>query len=312
MPDDEFPQRSDQQVSEDASIRVFHDCLPSKWIFRDQGTKNDYGIDAEVELVTGEGEVRGDLAKVQLKGQASVDFNSEGVAAVGGIKQTTLRYWLGLSRYANVIVAVTDNANREAYFTPVFWEAVERLDGAAETRSIHFDRRWSLKSDVGPSLFAFSVLERPWDIIRAHEDLLRGLAYTLHDFLWVFQADAWMTHERSEFVERWLRLDRQVLGQGVKREHEQLFDFDYWREKSEKQWGDSPMYGTLRSTYLETFALVFPEMSRISTRVKKGAYFFAREAPEYLRLVQRTDLPARVDYDGIAKFVQDARIEEPR
>jgi hypothetical protein len=309
---DEFPQRSEQQVSEDASVRVFHDCLPPKWIFRDQGTKNDYGIDAEVELVTSEGTVRGDLAKVQLKGQASVNFNEEGIASVGGIKQSTLRYWLGLSRYANVIVAVTDNTAREAYFTPVFWEAAERLDGTDATRSIHFDRKWSLKTDVGRALFTLATLNRPWEAIRAHEDLLRSLPRTLRDFLWVFQADPWMTQDPSEIIERWLRLGRQLLGHRLKSEQEPLFDFEYWREKSEKRWGDSPMYGTLRSTYVETFAVVFPEMRRISMLVKKGAFFFAREAPEYLQLVQQTAMPEQVDYDGIAKFVQGTKIEMPR
>lgn len=312
MPPEDFPKRPDAHISEDVSIRVFQECMPEKWIFRDQGSRNDYGIDAEVELVRPDGKLRGDIVKVQLKGKANVDFNSDGIASVGGIKQSTLRYWLSLSRYANVIVSVTDNAEHQTYATPVFWEAVERLDGKDETRSVHFRKESSLKTPVGRAFFAIAALQRPWDTIRAHEELLRTLPRTLYDFLWVNQADAWMTQDNSEVVQRWLRLGRQLLGVHLAESDASLFNFGAWCAESEKTWGDSPMYGTLSKAYLKTFPLVFEEMSRLSDKVRRGSYFFEREAREYLDLVANTPLPNVFTRDGIDRFVEEHEIPEPR
>jgi hypothetical protein len=172
--------------------------MPAKWIFRDQGTRNDYGIDAEVELVSLAGESRGHIAKVQLKGRETLEPNEDGSFSVGGMKQTTLRYWLGLSRCANVIVALTDNAKRDVYFTPVFWQAAALLDGMDSTKIVCFRPEWRLKADVGPCLFEVATTERPWTIVRMHEELLRAPPKTLHGFLRVFQADAWSIHDPSE------------------------------------------------------------------------------------------------------------------
>jgi hypothetical protein len=306
-----LPRRSRQHVSEDISIRVFQRCLPAHWIFRDQGTRNDYGIDAEVELVGASGEMRGHIAKVQLKGKQSVKRDRQGRVSVGGIKQSTLRYWLSLSRYANVILAITDNGAEDAYFTAVFWPATKLLDAADRSKTLKFNGEWSLKSKVGPVLFAMLTIQRPWEIVRHHEDLLRALPRVLHDFLWVCQADAWTIHEPSEVTERWLRSGRGLMGVALEDEDLRLFDFRWWCAESERVWGDSPMRGTIRETYTKTFALVFPQMAAISERVLEGRYFWSREAPEYMALVENTPVPIRYDWEGITAFVAEHKIAEP-
>jgi hypothetical protein len=307
----EFPKRPDAHVSENVSVRIFQDCLPAKWIFRDQGSRNDYGIDGEVELVSADGELRGDIAKVQLKGQSQVEFNAEGIAAVGGIRQATLRYWISLCRYANVFACLTDNASRETYFTPVFWEATARLDGSNETRSIHFTRAWSLRDVDGPALFTIAARHRPPEVVSAHKAILRGLAQTFHDFLWMVQADPWTIHRPLDIVQNWLTAGRSILP-WVSSENEDLFDLGYWRRESDKHWGDGPMRGTLAWAYAKTFPLVLPEVHRLSTQVKRGSYYWSREDLDYLLLVEATRLPEQYEWEAIEKFVHDNRIEDPR
>jgi hypothetical protein len=307
----DFPKRPEAHVSEEQSIRIFQECLPRNWIFRDQATRSDYGIDAEVELVTADGELRGDLVKVQLKGQARVDFNENGVAGISGIKQSTLRYWLGLSRYCNVVACITDNSAREVYFTPVFWEATFRLDGTDETRTIHFTNQWRLTDEDGPWLFRFSTVRRPLETVRAHEILLRALPRILHDFLWVCQADPWTLHGSDDVVRDWLKNGYSIL-ELVEEQDRTLFDWNYWRQESNRQWGDSPMRGAIRDAYLKTFPLVFEEARRISKRVQMGRYYWSREFPEYLELVDSTSLPNRTDYLSIYTFLQTEEIRASR
>ena len=306
----DFPIRAEAHISEAVSIEVLRECLPARWIFRPQASKDDYGIDAEIELVTSDGQVRGEIAKIQIKGQATVSFNGDGVAAVSGIKQSTLRYWLGLSKAANVILCVTDNHARQAYFAPVFWEATEGLDGTSSTRSIHFKEASLLKSDEGPVLFALHTLYRPWDVVRAHETLLRTMARTLHDFLWIYQADAWTIHDTAHVVKDWLRHGRSLFGL-LPDEEERFFRYDDWCEESERDWRDSPMRGTFRKAYAKTFPLVFDKMLAISERVQRGSYYWSSEAPEYLELVESTTIPTKYDVDSIDEFVDTHGIRDP-
>ncbi len=95
-----FPRAPINKSRKSRASASFTTARPSIGFFASREQENDDGIDAEVELVRPDGQVRGDLVKLQLKEQAKVAFNQSCNSAVGGIKQTTLRYWLGLCRYA--------------------------------------------------------------------------------------------------------------------------------------------------------------------------------------------------------------------
>lgn len=55
-------------------------------------TAQDYGIDFEIELVE-DGRVCGHCVKVQVKSSENLYKDKDERPSIGGIKQTTLRYW---------------------------------------------------------------------------------------------------------------------------------------------------------------------------------------------------------------------------
>ena len=133
MTSHEFPQRSPQHISESESYKLFNNSLPSQWILRPQDV-NDYGIDCEVELVSKTGHVVGKILKAQIKGRESVKFTAKGTASVGGIKQTTLRYWIELSRRVSVVAVLTDKSSERVFFCKVFWQAVALIDESEKNK----------------------------------------------------------------------------------------------------------------------------------------------------------------------------------
>lgn len=308
---DKLPQRPVQHVSEDKSKLVFQQRLPKHWIFRDLGTKNDYGIDSEVELVSTGGEVSGKIVKLQLKGREVVTFNADGKATVGGIKQSTLRYWLELSRHTHVLAALTDNSAERAYFIPVFWQAASAIDEGETTKSISFDMELELGTQAGVTTFIACVLSRPWNEIRAVEEILRELPALLYDYTWVYRADPWMINGRLDIFRRWLRNGREVMGPLVSQQQSLLFDEQHWVSESEKAWGDHIMYGTLCIAYTETFKLAFERVHVIAANIRRGRYYWERQAPECFRLVAETALPTKYDIDSIYKFIKEQDIPNP-
>ena len=210
-----FPKRPAQHVSEDESMRLFQKLVPKEWIVRSQ-QGSDYGIDAEVEIVMPDGDVRGDLVKVQLKGRASIELDGDDRASVGGIKQTTLNYWLSLAKRIPVFAVATDHEKGCAYFTPVFWQASELLDGTEATKTIHFPARPAFGSDDKVDAAAAQVVffcmarDRIDHRIDAHERLLKMLPAILENMMWAFQADMWCNDETPEVFEEYLQIGRRI------------------------------------------------------------------------------------------------------
>src|SRR5260221_5362390 len=86
-----LPTRTKQKKSETESLAIVNYKLGDLGIFRGQ-TENDYGIDLDLELVQGD-QVTGRAIKIQVKSAEELKLRKDGTPSVGGIKQSTLRYW---------------------------------------------------------------------------------------------------------------------------------------------------------------------------------------------------------------------------
>ena len=68
-----YPKRSLNHIKETASWKIFNSKVPNEWIIRNV-TERDYGIDSYVEIVSPNGDVRGDLCSIQLKSSKSINW----------------------------------------------------------------------------------------------------------------------------------------------------------------------------------------------------------------------------------------------
>ena len=109
----EYPKRIDTHISESISFDALSSVLPDEWIIREL-TERDYGVDLYIELVGKDGKVTGDLVALQVKSTKSIQFNNKGLFTYGGIKKSTINYWLGLPVPVFLIVV---NLNNKGLFT---------------------------------------------------------------------------------------------------------------------------------------------------------------------------------------------------
>lgn len=137
-----YPQQSIQQKTEYVSLAILGYALRDFGILRNV-TTNDFGIDVEIDVVN-EGSVSGRIIKAQVKASQELRLNSDGSVSVEGIKQSTLAYWMNVSRSCPVIVFAVGVRTEEIYFSePVHKQAAALIDGTASTKTIRLCRRLS-------------------------------------------------------------------------------------------------------------------------------------------------------------------------
>jgi hypothetical protein len=97
--------------------RIFVSNIPPNWAARNQEDQEDYGIDYEIELTTGDDKATGFLFKVQQKGTEHVALtDADTRVAYSGIKTAKLRYYLTQIRLP-VVFVVVDVTAETAYWT---------------------------------------------------------------------------------------------------------------------------------------------------------------------------------------------------
>jgi hypothetical protein len=104
-----FPIRTPQHVTEDTSLSILRDCLPNQWIVRTE--VKDYGLDGEIEIVSDDGFVKGDVFKFQAKGHKNI---SQQENIYQQIDMSTVNYWLEFP--LPIILFIIDTEQRCVYW----------------------------------------------------------------------------------------------------------------------------------------------------------------------------------------------------
>lgn len=155
----QFPKRTEEHIKETASMTRLVQCLPNEWIVR-HVTERDYGIDCLVELVF-DGEVRGHLAAIQLKGidslqwtdGDSVDGDDQAKARYSKVKVETVNYWMALP--VPVILCIHDEAADQIYFVDIKRQVRQRYAELSKQKTFGFDmeRKLMLAPGFGIAVF---------------------------------------------------------------------------------------------------------------------------------------------------------------
>lgn len=112
-----FPRRISQHVAESSSIRILSSLFPKEWIIREI-TERDYGIDLYLEIIGTDGFLTGKLVALQVKStQKKVKFRSDGRMTYGGIKKSSVNYWVGLP--VPVFLILVDLESKQAYWASI-------------------------------------------------------------------------------------------------------------------------------------------------------------------------------------------------
>lgn len=169
----DFPKRIKQHKNESDSFAIILYKLREIGIFRNV-TESDYGIDFEIEVVNGD-KVEGHCIKVQVKSSDDLNIREDGVATVGGIKQSSLNYWAEISYNLPVVAIAVDVVSETVFVSDaLFWQAISKLDNTLSSKTIEFgDCHDDKKNITKLRNLAYGYGLR--DFIYAHKWIMRNI-----------------------------------------------------------------------------------------------------------------------------------------
>lgn len=301
-----FPKQIQQHKNESDSFSIILYKLRGLGIFRNV-TSQDYGIDFELELVE-DGHVCGHCVKIQVKSSENLYKDKDGRPAIGGIKQTTLRYWAELS-YSIPVIALCVDLNTETIYSTgaIFWQAISLIDATESTKTIKFRPEKSveeLKDEIRVIAKGYSLREE----LLAHKWLLRNIKdiFELYSGSWWYDPYC-QTLDLNVFKTfldnaKVLITPLTILGKEHEKVYEQLLSYDYYYKKSDF---DEP-YNRVIYEGLKSFFFMFLRMLVLfRVKVLASGYYWTYYDDDYLKLVLGIQIPTFEDEEALKKFDHD-------
>lgn len=301
-----FPKQIQQHKNESDSFSIILYRLRDLGIFRNV-TSQDYGIDFELELVE-DGRVCGHCVKIQVKSSENLYKDKLGHPIIGGIKQTTLRYWAELS-YSIPVIALCVDLNSETIYSTgaIFWEAITLLDATDSTKAIRFHKEKNtdeLKDEIRKIAKGYSLREE----LLAHKWILRNIKDIFELYAGSWWYDAYCQTLDLNIFRTFLDNAKVVmapltrLNKQYEKAYEQLLSYDYYYKKSDY---DEP-YNRVIYEGLKTFFFMFLKMLVLfRVKVLASGYYWTYYDDDYLKLVLGTQVPTFEDEETLKKFDHD-------
>jgi hypothetical protein len=251
--------------------------------FRRQDGRNDFGIDAEIEIVE-KNSVTGRILKAQIKGDAEIDWARNGYVLVP-VSVSTYNLWKALPV---PVIALLCDIKREAIYWSLPLARVPKK--SADSISLRFERDQSLKTSFD---LLMSFL-RSWFQAFSQENILREVPYFYGVFNHLSELVGWgdpwsMLAEEDDsqcrlFYNHVIQL-RLRLGLSCA----ELPALDEWYIRSEATWGDAPQlfYGTFDEFFLYTKPFYKEVFELLRNRVANANSYF--ENQELRNLFEKID-----------------------
>lgn len=302
----DFPQQIRQHKNESDSFAIVLYKLRELGIFRNVTTQ-DYGIDFEIELVE-EGRVCGHCVKVQVKSSEKLYLDKYGRPTIGGIKQTTLRYWAELS-YSIPVIALCVDLNSELVYSTgaIFWQAISLLDATERSKTIKFQKAMSIEELIGEIRSianGFSLREE----LFAYKWILRNIK----DIFELYTGSCWYDADSQTLdltvFKLFLDNAKVILTpwiSKIKTDHkafEQLLTYDYYYIRSNC---DDPHNRVIYEGLKYFFVQLLKMLDFNREKVLSSGYYWVYNDDDYLRLVIETQVPTFEDEKDLKNFNHD-------
>jgi len=291
-----FPKQIRQHKNESDSFAIILYKLKALGIFRNV-TSQDYGIDFELELVE-DGRVCGHCVKIQVKSSENLKKDKDGHPTIGGIKQTTLRYWAELSYSIPVIALCVDLKSEIIYSTgAIFWQAISLLDATDNTKTIRFKKAMGTEElicEITNIAKSYSLREE----LFAHKWILRNIKeiFELYTDSWWYDANS-QTLNLTIF-RLFLENAKVILTPWIsklktdKKAFEQLLSYDYYCIRSDY---DDPYNRVIYEGLKYSFLPLLKMLDFNREQVISSGYYWVYNDDDYLRLVLETQVPTFED-----------------
>ncbi len=145
-----MPKKSKQQKTGASAEAKFQSIIEEKgWNYRDQAGKNDFGIDGEIEVVDEDGEVTGNLIKVQVKGAIEPNYKVQ-------FEIDKLQYYF---RHAIPVLLVRYVISEDQFYYMWAQEALKIRVENQQSVTLTFEKMWSQDS--------FEEIKRYYNVFKA-------------------------------------------------------------------------------------------------------------------------------------------------
>ncbi|EOB1942158.1 DUF4365 domain-containing protein, partial [Salmonella enterica] len=98
-----------------AAGRIFQSNIPINWAYRCQEDQEDYGVDAEIEIIADDEKATGFIFKAQIKGQENVSIINDGNIASFNLSTERLNYYMN-QLDVPIILVVVDVTKKKVYW----------------------------------------------------------------------------------------------------------------------------------------------------------------------------------------------------
>ena len=295
----ELPNIVKTKQEEKESFRIIEEALGKDFILRKQNDSDDYGIDAEIELIQ-DGHATGKIMKIQVKSSLDLEIRKkDNIPTISGIKQSTLNYWIETSNYAHVVIFGVDLTHRDIYITkPIFYQATQLIDNSKKTKTIEFQKEKMAAPVLGTIMKIFLSLPRPKEELKQYQQIQHDIKKYIEfwgDIHWYdlqCQFD-WETIERfTALFDNTLLMERFFSS---KKPPEFLVDKktpvgkliwrkDFWAALLES--GYPNLFAQEPFSYL--ISILLKKMNVYREMVLSARYFWARKDLDFLRSVFQT------------------------
>jgi hypothetical protein len=279
-----LPETPDTDKTGDLAVSLCQVAFEKQgWKFRRQDGRNDFGIDAEIEIVQ-TNLVTGRILKAQVKGQKETEWTDSGYVLVP-VSITTYNLWKALP--LPIIALLCDVKTESIYWTLPLARVPKQ---SADSVSLRFEREQSVES-------SFELLRgflQSWFNAFSQDNILREVPYFHDAFRYLGElvgfGDPWaMLDDESDtkcrlFYNHLIRL-RLRLGLPCA----DLPAIDEWYIRSAATWGDTPhlFYGTFDEFYVYARPYYEEALAILRKRVANAKSLF--ENQELRNLFERLD-----------------------
>ncbi|HGB2132214.1 TPA: DUF4365 domain-containing protein, partial [Salmonella enterica subsp. enterica serovar 13,23:b:-] len=97
------------------NARKVEAAIPINWAYRCQEDQEDYGVDAEIEIIADDEKATGFIFKAQIKGQENVSIINDGNIASFNLSTERLNYYMN-QLDVPIILVVVDVTKKKVYW----------------------------------------------------------------------------------------------------------------------------------------------------------------------------------------------------
>ena len=299
----DFPKRIRQHKNQSDSFAIILYKLREIGIFRNV-TESDYGIDFEIEVVNGE-KVEGHCIKVQVKSADYLNIRKDGVAVVGGIKQTSLNYWAEISYNLPVVAIVVDVVSEAVYVSDaLFWQAISKLDNTSSSKTIEFGDCYDDKKNI-IKLRSLAYGYGLRDFIYAHKWIMRNIRQVFETYVDAKWYDQCCQNIDMNFFKSFLENCKVLLYfndefmMANAGSVDNMFDYKILQRKSNNE--DELYNYIVKDAMAPLLIPLVKTLEHFRNNILSSMYYWLEKDSEYLRMAFNTKWPIFTSAEELMK-----------